>query len=92
MRIEMALPKRNAETIALEALGFIAADDAELGRFLGISGLSIDDLRASAGSSRTLLAVMEYVMGHEPTARAFAESQGYRPEDLANAAYRLGAA
>ena len=87
----MAAPRQSAETIALEALGFIAADDAELGRFLGLSGLSIDDLRSNAGAPETLRAVLEYVMGHEPTARAFAEAQGYRPEDMASAAHRLGA-
>ncbi len=87
----MTSPKQNAETIALEALGFVAADDTELGRFLALSGLSIDDLRASAGSAETLRAVMEYVMGHEPTAKAFAQSRDYRPEDLAKAAHRLGA-
>lgn len=91
MRIEMAATKQNAETIALQALAFIAADDTELGRFLGLSGLSIDDLRNRAGSASTLLAVLDYVMGHEPTAKAFAESLGYRPEDLAHAAHRLGA-
>lgn len=87
----MAAPRQNAETIALEALGFIAADDTELVRFLGLSGLSIDDLRSNAGTPETLRAVMEYVMGHEPTAKAFAEAQGYRPEDMALAAHRLGA-
>lgn len=87
----MSAPKQNAETLALEALVFIAADEAEIGRFLGLSGLSIDDLRSSAGTAPTLRAVLEYVMGHEPTARAFAEAQGYAPEDLARAAYALGA-
>lgn len=87
----MGQPKPKAETLALEALGFIAADDVELGRFLGLSGLTPDQLRARAGAPDTLLAVMEYVMGHEPTARAFAEAHGYRPEDLAHAARQLGA-
>lgn len=87
----MAPPKTNPETLAIEALGFIAADDTELGRFLGLSGLSIDRLKASADAPETLRAVLEYVMGHEPTARAFAEAWGYGPEDLAHAAHRLGA-
>ena len=88
----MAIPKESAEKIALEALGFIAADDTELGRFLGLSGLSIDRLRDTAGTTPTLLAVLDYVMGHVPTARAFAQSQGYTPEDLARAAHHLASA
>jgi len=90
MRIEMAAISASAETIALEALAFIAADDVELGRFLGLSGLVIDKLKSSAGTIETMRAVLEYVMGHEPTAKAFAKSQGYRPEQLAAAAYKLG--
>ena len=76
--------------IALEALAFVVADDEELGRFLGLSGLSRDELRASADSPDTLRAVFEYVMGHEPTARAFAEARGYAPEDLWRTARDLG--
>ncbi len=86
----MAATHASAETIALEALAFIAADDVELGRFLGLSGLSINDLKSSAGTLETMRAIIEYVMGHEPTAKAFAESQGYRPEHLAAAAHKLG--
>lgn len=87
----MSNSRPDPETIALQGLVFITSDDTELGRFLGLSGISPDDLRESAGAPETLRAVMEYLMGHEPTARAFAESAGYRPEDLAYAAHRLGA-
>jgi hypothetical protein len=79
------------ETIALEALAFLAADDIEIGRFLRFSGLSPDVLRATAGAPDTLRAVMEYVLGHETTARNFAEEHGYRPDQLARAAHSLGA-
>lgn len=79
------------ETIALEALAFLAGDETEIGRFLRFSGLDPARLRAEAGSPDTLRAVMEYVLGHENTARNFAEEHGYRPEQLARAAHRLGA-
>lgn len=88
----MGRPKPNSETLALEALGFVAADEVELGRFLGLSGLSLDRLRAEASSRATLSAVLAYVLGHEPTARAFAETHGYAAEDLARAAHELGGA
>ena len=91
MRIEMAPVSASAETIALEALAFVVANDDEISRFLALSGLSVDTLRSSAGTPETMRAVLEYVMGHEPTAKAFAQSQGYRPEELAAAAHRLGA-
>ena len=63
---------KSPDVIALEALAFIAAEEAEFSRFLSLSGLTVADLRDRAGASETLRAIMEYVMGHEPTARAFA--------------------
>ena len=82
---------KSPETIALEALTFVAGDAVELGRFLALSGLSPGDLRRKAGDLDTLRSVIDYVLGHEATARAFAEAHGYRPEILTQAAYRLGA-
>ena len=79
------------ETIALEALAFVASDETEIGRFLGFSGLTPARLRAEAGSPDTLRAVLEYVLGHEKTARSFAGEYGYRPDQLARAAHSLGA-
>ena len=90
MRAEMKPNKRSPTVIALEALAFVVADEAELGRFLSLSGLSPDRLRAGADRPDTHRAVFEYLMGHEPTARAFAEAHGYRPEDLWAAAHHLG--
>jgi hypothetical protein len=72
-------------------LAFLAADETEIGRFLSFSGLSPNRLRAEASAPDTLRAVMEYVLGHEVTARNFAEGHGYRPEQLARAAHALGA-
>lgn len=91
MRAEMRIKTEAPEIIALRALAFVAADDAELGRFLGLSGLLPETLRASAGTPETQRAVIEYVLGHEPTARAFAEAHGYRPEDLWAAGRSFGA-
>jgi len=91
MRIEMAVPRPDPETIALQGLVFIMSDDSEISRFLGLSGISPEALRQSAGTPETLRAVMEYLMGHEPTARAFAENAGYKPDDLGYAAHRRGA-
>ena len=79
------------EIIALQALAFVAGDDVELGRFLGLSGISPEELRASAGTPDSQRAVMEYILGHEPTAKAFAETHGYRPEDLWAAGRAFGA-
>lgn len=87
----MSPTKISPDIIALEALTFVVSDEVELGRFLSLSGLSPDGLRHSADSADTKRAVMEYVLGHEPTARAFAEAHGYRPEQIWAAARAHGA-
>lgn len=82
---------KDSETIALEALGFIAADDAELGRFLGATGMDVATLKARAGTREVLSAALSHVLGYEPMARSFAEQGGYRAEELKRAAHDLGA-
>ncbi len=54
-----------AETLALEALGWIAADEARLIAFLRLTGLSPENLRAEAGARTTLIAVIDFLMGRE---------------------------
>lgn len=88
MRAEMKTGNK-AETIALDALTFIVSDEAEISRFLGLTGMDPATLRQTADTRATLSAVLDYVLGHEATARQFAEQHGYRPEDLARAAYTL---
>ena len=89
MRAEMKRGK-DSETIALEALAFIAADDDEISRFLTTTGMSLESLRAGAGTREILAAALGHVLGYEPIARAFAEAGGYTPDHLARAAHDLG--
>ena len=81
---------KSADTLALEALTFVASDETELSRFLGLSGLSLSDLRQRAGDPETLRAILEYVLGHEATAKGFANAYDYTPAQLAAAARTFG--
>lgn len=51
-----------AETLALQALAWIAGQDDLLGAFLGASGMSEGDLKKSAGSPEVLGAVLDFLM------------------------------
>jgi hypothetical protein len=85
-------PDRNsAEAIALAGLTFLAEDGARLGRFLALTGMGPDDLRASAGSAGTLCAVLDYLLGDESLLLVFAASKGVSPQDLAPARALLAA-
>ena len=76
------LTRDEAETIAAEGLAFIAADERRLTRFLSLTGLGPDELRAALGAPETLHAVLEHIMGDESLLLVFATSASRRPEDV----------
>lgn len=72
-----------AEALALEGLQYIAADDAELERFIALSGIAPSDMREAAQSADFLSGVLDYFMGDEATLVAFAASRGRDPASIA---------
>ena len=81
----------DAQTLALNALGWIIVDEERASRFLSLTGLTPDELRASLGYPSTLSAVLDYLCGHEPDLIAAAEAIGCTPQDLVAARERLAA-
>lgn len=79
------------QTLALNALGWIIVDEDRASRFLSLTGLTPDELRASLGYPATLSAVLDFLCGHEPDLIAAADAIGCRPQDLVAARERLGA-
>jgi hypothetical protein len=77
------------QTLALNALGWIIVDEERASRFLSLTGLTPDELRASLGYPSTLSAVLDYLCGHEPDLLAAADALGCRPQDLVAARERL---
>lgn len=80
----------DAETMAVQALGFLAADAERLGRFLALTGLGPENLRAAAASSGFLASVLAHVAQDERLLLAFASDAGISPERVGDAARRLG--
>jgi hypothetical protein len=74
-----------AQAVAVEALGFIAADPALLPRFLALTGIEPTAIRQAAREPGFLVGVLQFIAGHEPTLLAFTESAGLRPEAVAEA-------
>ena len=60
-------------------------------RFLAITGLDADGLRAAIGEPATHLAVLDFLCAHEPDLIAAAEALGLAPADLAAVRDRLAA-
>ena len=51
-----------AETFALQALGWLAADEDLLPVFMGVTGASVDDLMARASEPVFLGSVLDFLM------------------------------
>jgi hypothetical protein len=68
-----------AETVAIDALGFLAAEPERLARFLALSGLGPHNLRQAAVSPGFLAAVLDHLAADEPLLLAFAAAQGISP-------------
>lgn len=78
-----ASPSREAaEALAVEALGFVAADPELLPRFLAISGIEASAIRRAAMEPGFLAGVLQFVAAHEPTLIAFATHAGVDPASV----------
>jgi len=73
----------NAAALALAGLAFLAEDGPRLGRFLALTGIGPDELRAAADAPETLLAVLDYLLGDESLLLVFTASKGIAPEMVA---------
>ncbi len=91
MRTRNSLDRAAAEDIAIKALTFLTGDPERLARFLALTGLGPETIRAAAGSPGFLKAVLDHVAGHEELLVALAAETGTRPETIV-AARRLLAA
>jgi len=74
-----------AETLALQALAWLADGEERLGAFLAETGLAPDTLAARAADPRVLAAVLDFVLGEDSRVLAFAAAAGLAPGVVAAA-------
>lgn len=72
----------DSQTLALRALGWVLSDEDRAQRFLTLTGLTPDDLRAALGEASLLTALLDFLMGHEPDLIACAEALEVAPPVL----------
>nr|WP_084591943.1 DUF3572 domain-containing protein [Novosphingobium sp. MBES04] len=77
------------QALSLNALGWVLADGERAQRFLALTGLTPDDLRASLGDPATLAGVLEFLCAYEPDLVAAAEALGVEPQVIAEARERM---
>ncbi|MDH3701434.1 MAG: DUF3572 domain-containing protein [Alphaproteobacteria bacterium] len=80
----MVMLKHNeqAETVALQALAYLAGDEERLQRFLLLTGLTIDDVKARAQDTGFLSGVLDHLLSDEPLLLEFAADAAIDPESI----------
>lgn len=78
-----------AESIAIQALSFLASDPELLPRFLALTGIEASQVRQAAREPGFLAGVLAFFLAHEPSLLALCADTGLRPQDVAGAASAL---
>ena len=83
------MDRQTAESLAIQALSFLAEDADRIGRFLALTGINPAELRAIAQDPAFLAAVLEHVAGDESLLIALSDHLGRKPGDVAAAVTAL---
>ena len=75
--------------LALAALGWLLGEPARAQRYLDLTGLDPDGLRASLTNPSVLASALDFLANHEPDLLSAAEALAVTPEDLIAAAKEL---
>ncbi|MGC1465541.1 MAG: DUF3572 domain-containing protein [Pseudolabrys sp.] len=90
MKSRGPIAREAAEELAIQALTFIAGDAQQLGRFLAITGIGPEQIRAAAREPGFLAGVLDHVASDEKLLTAFAAETGFAPDDVGKAQAALG--
>lgn len=74
-----------AESLAIQALSFIAGDPERLGRFLAATGIGPAGLRTAAREPHFLAGVLDHIAADERLLVAFAAESATDPRAIARA-------
>ncbi|MET0365273.1 MAG: DUF3572 domain-containing protein [Sphingobium sp.] len=80
----------DGQTIALMVIGWIVAEPSRSDRFLTLTGLDAEQLRAGLNDPGILAAVLDFLMGHERDLIACAEATGLTPDAIVAARGEMG--
>ena len=75
--------------LALAALAATLGCERRSQRFIDLTGIGTDELRARAADPVLLAALLRFLEAHEPDLLAVAEDLGCTPQDLVEARARL---
>ena len=90
MQTRDSMRRETAESLAVQALGFLAGEPERLARFLALTGIGPDRIRAAAATPGFLAGVLDHVASEDALVTAFAAEAGIKPEEVAKARRVLG--
>ena len=79
----------DAVALALNALAATLGDERRAQRFLDLTGIGTDELRARATEPDLLAALLRFLEAHEPDLLSVAETLGVKPQALVEARQQL---
>ena len=80
----------DAQTLALKALGFVAASEGGLDRLMELSGLDLGTLRAKASEPEILASLLDFLLADEGLLVDFCHGESIDPKDVHMARHVLG--
>jgi Protein of unknown function (DUF3572) len=90
MKSRSSRTREAAESLAIQALAFLAEEPERLAGFLAATGLAPESIRESAGHPDFLIGVLEHMLADESLLIAFADSAATDPAEIARAHGALG--
>lgn len=79
------LTRDEAETLAIQAVAFLAGQEEHFLRFVALTGTTVDTLRESLADAAVLGAVLDFVLADEALLLAFCASAAIAPDRPARA-------
>src|SRR5256885_15639714 len=76
------ITRKIAESLAIQALGFMAGDPERLGAFLAATGIGPEMIRQAAAEPAFLAGVLDHVAADEPLLMAVAGHAGVTPPEV----------
>jgi hypothetical protein len=90
MKSRSSRTREAAESLAIQALAFLADDPERLAGFLAATGVAPENIRESAGHTDFLIGVLEHMLADESLLIAFADSAAADPAEITRAHGTLG--
>jgi len=66
--------REKAETVGIQALGWLAGQEDLMNRFLAASGMDINNLKQNAADPEILGAVLDFVLSEDASVRDFCDA------------------